>query len=118
MSAPAPVQVDTNFGESSAMAAALKSRCTLYGHCLLHTGHVDLALLCLRSLTQFSDSPAQITIHDDGSLTAHDDERLVATLPGLSIIARAEADERMEDPLRRRPACAAFRRANIFGLKL
>ncbi|MEA2693635.1 MAG: hypothetical protein QOJ16_3022 [Acidobacteriota bacterium] len=86
---------------------------TLLGH-----AHVEMALLCLGSLLRDSAEPLRLQVHDDGSLTAEDLERLAAGLGEPAVIGRREADLRMEDLLGPRPASRAFRRANPLGLKL
>lgn len=86
---------------------------TLLGH-----AHVDMALVCLGSLLRCSASPVRLRIHDDGSLTAADLERLAAGLGEPAVLPRREADERLADRLAGRPAARAFRFANPLALKL
>jgi hypothetical protein len=85
---------------------------------LLGHRHVDMAVLCLGSLLGGAAEPLALRLHDDGSLTAGDRERLAAALGEPVVIPRSEADERVADVLSRRPALAAFRRANPLALKL
>jgi len=77
-----------------------------------------MALLCLGSLLRYSAEPLRLTVHDDGSLTAEDRERLAAGLAEPALVSRSEADERLADLLATRPAARAFRRDNPLGLKL
>lgn len=86
---------------------------TLLGH-----AHVDMALLCLGSLLAYSAEPLRLRIHDDGTLTEGDRERLSAGLDGPEFVFRAEADERVAEVLSRRPATRELRRTNPLGLKL
>ena len=86
---------------------------TLLGH-----AHVEMALLCLGSLLDFSASPLRLRVHDDGSLTAADLERLAAGLDGPEVVTRREADARLADLLAAFPAARAFRAANPLALKL
>jgi hypothetical protein len=86
---------------------------TLLGH-----AHVDMALLCLGSLLARSRQPLRLCLHDDGTLTAADLERLAAALGGPVVVSRREADERLAGLLADRPAARAFRLANPLGLKL
>jgi hypothetical protein len=86
---------------------------TLLGH-----AHVDMALRCLGSLLAHSAEPLRLRIHDDGSLTASDLERLAAALGNPVIVSRRDADERLADVLAARPATRAFRNANPLALKL
>lgn len=85
---------------------------------LLCHAHVDMALLCLGSLLTCSAEPLRLRIHDDGTLTDEDRERLAAGLGGPDFVSRAEADERLADFLATRPATHAMRRRNPLGLKL
>lgn len=92
-----------------------------------------MALTCLGSLLRHAADPLELRIHDDGTLTAGDRERLTARLARPAsqaplarlapqrppeIIARAEADELVAPLLVRYPAARAFRAANSLGLKL
>ncbi|HEV3076772.1 MAG TPA: hypothetical protein VHB47_20290 [Thermoanaerobaculia bacterium] len=85
---------------------------TLLGH-----AHVEMALLCLGSLLRFSADPLRLRIHDDGSLTRADLERLDG-LGQPEIVSRQEADDRLAEVLSARPATRAFRDANPLALKL
>jgi len=85
---------------------------------LLGHRHVEMAVLCLGSLLRASAEPLILRLHDDGSLTAQDRERLAADLGEPEIISRREADERVADLLSGRSALAAFRRTNPLALKL
>jgi len=86
---------------------------TLLGH-----AHVDMALLCLGSLLAYSAEPLRLRIHDDGSLTGEDRERLAAGLAEPDFVPRAEAEALLEEHLASRPATRALRRTNPLGLKL
>lgn len=86
---------------------------TLLGH-----AHVEMALACLGSLRRYSAEPLRFRVHDDGTLTHEDRDRLAAGLGGPGFVPRAEADERVEAVLAGRPALRAFRQANPLALKL
>ena len=86
---------------------------TLLGH-----AHVEMALACLGSLRRYSADPIHFRIHEDGTLTAEDRDRLAEGLGGPELLARAEADERVADLLARRPSLRALRRTNPLALKL
>src|SRR5690242_11854773 len=86
---------------------------TLLGH-----AHVEMALACLGSLRRYSADPVRLRVHDDGSLTAEDRDRLAAALDEPEFIGRAEADARVEPILARRPSLAAFRGRNPLARKL
>jgi hypothetical protein len=85
---------------------------------LLGSAHVAMALVCLGSLRRWSARPLRLRLHDDGSLTAADLERLAAGLGEPEVVARREADERLAEFLAGRPATRAFRDGNALGLKL
>lgn len=85
---------------------------------LLGSAHVEMALACLGSLGAYSLEPLGLRVHDDGSLTAGDRERLEERLGEVRFVSRAEADDRLAAVLARRPALARFRAANPLGLKL
>jgi hypothetical protein len=86
---------------------------TLLGH-----AHVEMALACLGSLLRHSADPLHLRIHEDGSLTPQDRERLARGLGDPEFVPRAEADARVEDLLAGRPALRAFRQGNPLALKL
>src|SRR5579863_946922 len=86
---------------------------TLLGH-----AHIETGLVCLASLLRFSATPLRLRIHDDGSLSAVDLERLAAALSDPEVVSRREADERLAGLLAAYPAARAFRAANPLALKL
>ena len=57
-------------------------------------------------------------IHEDGSLTDEDREKLAAGLPGSRILDRERADEIMSERLAKHPHARAFRDGSVWGLKL
>lgn len=79
---------------------------------------VDLGILCLGSLLRFCQDPIQIILHEDGSLTAQDRDKLAQELPQATVLSKAEADERMEPVLAQYPRCRAFRQRSVNGMKL
>jgi len=86
---------------------------TLLGH-----AHVGMALDCLGSLLRYSVDPLRLRVHEDGTLTGEDRERLAAGLGEVEFIGRAEADARVADRLAGFPALRAFRQRNPLALKL
>jgi len=62
--------------------------------------------------------PVDLVLHDDGTLTADDRERLRAVLPGVSFVEAKEADVVMEEKLKNYPWSAAFRTRNVLARKL
>jgi len=101
-----------DFLHTKTMRRALRVA-TLLGH-----AHVEMAIACLGSLLRYSADPLHLRIHEDGTLTASDRERLEASLDRFEFIPRAEADKRMADLLGGRPVLRAFRQASPFALKL
>ncbi len=85
---------------------------------LLGSAHVDLALKCLGSLQRQAQESVQFQLHDDGSLTPADVERLTAALGGPQFVMRKEADQRMQPLLATYPALTRIRRTNPYLLKL
>jgi hypothetical protein len=83
-------------------------------------GHrqVELAILCLGSLLRHSIDPLTLRLHDDGTLTEEDWERLASELRLPVVVPRTEADERAAAFLARHPALREFRRGNVMALKL
>ncbi|NJL56494.1 hypothetical protein HC928_15965 [bacterium] len=85
---------------------------------LLCHRHVDMALVCLASLLKFSPTPLQLVIHDDGSLTTEDVERLTTQLPGTKVLSRQEADELVNGLLKNHPYAYEYRQEAPLALKL
>jgi hypothetical protein len=79
---------------------------------------VGLAIHCLDSVMRLSADPVQLVIHDDGSLTPEDREKLAKALPGSRILDRQVADELMAERLSAYPNARAFREGSVWGLKL
>jgi hypothetical protein len=80
--------------------------------------HVNMAIACLGSLLKFSQEPLSLVIHDDGSLTPGDAERLVTELGNASILWRSEADAMMEEQLINYPHSRRRRYEHPLRLKL
>ena len=77
-----------------------------------------MALACLGSLLGRSADALCLRIHDDGSLTDLDRERLTAGLPGSVVVSPAEADEVVSARLAAYPECRAFRTRSVLARKL
>ncbi len=80
--------------------------------------NVDLTLQFLPSLLKHCRDPIELIVHDDGSLTAEDRDRLGDRLGPVRIISREEADDLVVPKLAGRPKCLEYRREHPFGLKL
>lgn len=85
---------------------------------LLGRAQVAVAALCLPSLVRYGGGGVRLRLHDDGTLTQADVERLESVVGAVEVIWRREADARVEEILAARPAARAFRRANPLALKL
>jgi hypothetical protein len=79
---------------------------------------VDLAIHCLDTAMRLSADPVQLVIHEDGSLTSEDREKLAKGLPGSRILDREVADELMAERLAGYPNARVFREGSVWGLKL
>jgi len=91
--------------------------------CLVCHRDVETALLCLNSLLRCARQPLRLVLHDDGSLTDEDADRLQECLGAgaagaPTLIRRAEADARMAEVLRGRPASLRYRDRHLLALKL
>jgi hypothetical protein len=80
--------------------------------------HVDMALACLGSLLASSSTPLSLHIHDDGSLTDADRERLRQGLPDCIVVLPENADDAVLPELARYPECSAFRKKSALARKL
>ena len=70
--------------------------------------HLDL-LWCVKTFGHYAGRPFSLLVHDDGSLSPQAIGRLREHLPGLRIVSRPEADERVADALADRPHARTFR---------
>ena len=89
-------------------------------HMVICHRHVDMALWCLKSFSYYAEESPHLTIHDDGTLTAHDKELLRSHLDRCIVIDKSEADETMNEALRAYPRCRQMRARSEFycALKL
>jgi hypothetical protein len=83
-------------------------------------GHRDanMALTCLGSFVDFSVQKMLFRIHDDGTLTSADKQKLAEKLPVLRFVERGFADDRVTQILKKYPACLRYRSRHVLGLKL
>jgi len=79
---------------------------------------LDMAIRCLKSFQHFCVERHQLTVHDDGTLTAEDCLRLQAELSDVRIMLRSEAFERVGPLLLKHPSSLKFHREFVFGPKL
>ena len=85
---------------------------------LLGSAQVPLALRCLSSLARTSAEKIGFIIHEDGSLTSSDADKLREKLPVTSIVTRKEADDMVLPQLQKHPACLEYRKTSPLALKL
>ena len=85
---------------------------------LICHGHVPMAVRCLASLARCHRQPFRTCVHDDGTLTDDDRERLAGAAPDVTFVDRAAADAQVAERLAGHPACLAYRRAQVMALKL
>ena len=79
---------------------------------------IDMAISCLGSLMRFSHDPVQLVLHEDGSLTRDDVEKLSESLPGVQIVYRRFADEAVNERLTHYRNCREYRHQQPYALKL
>jgi hypothetical protein len=77
--------------------------------------NLELAIKCLGSVLRFCRHPAEILIHEDGSLDEAAREKLETSLTRVRFQDRIETNAIMEEKLRSHPLCRAFRRRHIFA---
>jgi hypothetical protein len=87
-------------------------------HCLICHRDIETGIICLGSLLKYSVVPLHLVLHDDGSLTQADAERLTTALKGAEIILRPSVDAMINDSLSRYPRCREYRRRYAYALKL
>lgn len=105
----------------------MKTASALTVRSLLCHRDVNMAIACLGSLLKFSVEPIKLTLHNDGSLTKEDQERLTQELGQVTFVSRLEADELTRQFLKNYPNCYKYRHeladigkknGNIWSLKL
>jgi hypothetical protein len=81
-------------------------------HTLVDHQRLWAFVLGVKSLLRFIDD-LQVVLHDDGTLTSQDFRDASFHIPGIRIVTRAEADERLAESLCNCPASREFRDNNI-----
>ena len=87
-------------------------------HAVACERHLWFAVPCLRSLLTFCEEPAELAIHDDGSLTQASADLLASALPNSILVSRHSADAEMADALAHFPCMAKTRSELPHVLKL
>lgn len=85
---------------------------------LLGHAQVEMALACLGSLRRYSREPLHLRLHDDGTLTPADLERMASALGEPAVVRREGVNERMHEMLRSYPAARRYREQHPLALKL
>ena len=78
-------------------------------HSLLGSRHVGMCLWSIKSLLHHAQRPFSIVLHDDGSLSLQDIEKLKRHLPGVRVIRKADADTLIRPMLSPWKAVEAYR---------
>ena len=86
----------------------------------LLTSHYEWreALWAIRSLLVQLGRPLPVVVHDDGTLRAAEVRIMQTVFPGLTVLARDEADRLADRALALFPACRRTRMELVLGLKL
>lgn len=77
-----------------------------------------MASLCLRTLQRSWQEPFKLIIHEDGSLTEEDREKIAAALPNTEILRRKDHVEKIESVLAGFPAARKYRSEHPLSNKL
>lgn len=85
---------------------------------LLCSSDVERAILCFDTLYRRCRDRFQLTVLDDGSLTASDRDRLLERFREMKLLSEAEREDLVVPLLRGRPNCLRYRKEHIFALKL
>jgi len=69
-------------------------------------------------MLKLSSESIRLVIHDDGSLTPEDMERLVHELENCHVVSREEANDRVSQQIKNYPNCTRYRYEQAYSLKL
>jgi hypothetical protein len=84
-------------------------------HTMMGAKNLELAIKCLGSILRFCRHPAEILVHEDGTLGEQAREQLVVSLRHVRFQNRSETNEIVEERLRSHPRCRAFRKRHLFA---
>jgi hypothetical protein len=79
---------------------------------------VHMASLCLRTLQRCWQEPFKLIVHEDGSLTPEDREKLAQALPNIEILNRSNYIDQIEEVLHKFPAARKYRGEHPLSNKL
>jgi hypothetical protein len=85
---------------------------------LLGSSQLETAIKCISSLLWAYGDKVNLHIHDDGTLTKNDSDKLRHLFPRATIVSKQEADGLVYPLLANYPACAEYRRRHPLALKL
>lgn len=84
-------------------------------HMLISSKSWKLGVVAIASLEFFTKRRWNVFFHDDGSLSEETKKSILSKLPGVNLIDRSEADERLDHSLVEFPACRRNRyKHNLF----
>lgn len=87
-------------------------------HSLMGHYHLNMYLTAVKSLLRFTNNVAVVAHDGDGDLTEADRQLLRTQIPGIRIIERAEANQRLQPILQPYPRCQAYRNKIVNALEL
>jgi hypothetical protein len=87
-------------------------------HGLVCHEHVDMAITCFQSLLKFSADPLEMSIHDDGTLTTDDIDKLKSQIPRTNVVSRSEGNDLINPQLKNFPNIYKFRNNVPHAVKL
>ena len=85
---------------------------------LLSHRDVDFMIDNWSTLVSCNRDPFTTVVHDDGSLTSTDIEKITSRIPSSRVLRKPDADEIMQQKLAAHPHARAFRAKQVWGIKL
>jgi hypothetical protein len=79
---------------------------------------MDTAIVCLNSLVRSCKDLDGLVIHDDGSLTNRERDRLQLLHKSVAFVDKQEADHSAQEALKNHPHCLHYRNHHPWALKL
>src|SRR5258708_25116096 len=80
--------------------------------------NLELSIKCLGSILKFCRHPAEILVHEDGTLDETARAQMVTALKRVRFQDRAESNEIMAEKLRGHPRCREFRQRHIMAMQV
>ncbi|MDT3403493.1 hypothetical protein [Mucilaginibacter terrae] len=85
---------------------------------LLGQRGLDFSIACLHSFITHSEDQILLEIYEDGSVTDEDEQKLLTSLPGSTVIRKTVRTPIIEQKLKNYPLCKKFRDENVLAQKL